>query len=157
MSTISLVKTDGSLLAPADDEARQYLDRVPAGAYLHCELTRPRNPGHHRKFFALMHVAFDLWSGTVEPRQHRGQEVLPNLERFRKDVTILAGFGYPVVNVRGELRLEARSISFASMDQVEFNEFYERVLDVLVTKVLGETGATREDLDEAVRAITEFA
>ncbi|MFN8758836.1 MAG: DUF1367 family protein [Tagaea sp.] len=157
MSKISLIKTGPTLLAPADVEAAEYLERVPDGAYLHCELTRPRNPGHHRKFFALLQVAFDLWQGTIEPREHRGQQVLPNFDRFRADVTILAGYYRPVVNVKNELRLEPRSISFSSMDQVEFDDLYNRVLDVLVHKVLQGTGATAEELQEAVAQLTEFA
>ncbi len=156
-TVLSLVATGGSLLAPADAAAAEYVGRLPENTYLHCEVSRPRNPGHHRKFFALMHVAFDLWSGTVEPQVYRGEQVLPNIDRFRKDVAILAGYGRPVVNVKGEVRVEAQSISFASMDQVEFDAFYNRILDVLMHKVLRGIDCDRADLEHAVAELEGFA
>lgn len=69
-------------------------------------------------------------------------------ERFRKDLIILAGFYEPTVNIRSEVRLEAKSISFAVMDEIEFERLYNATVDVILRRIL--TRYTRQDLDDVI-------
>jgi malonyl CoA-acyl carrier protein transacylase len=115
-------------------------------------LTQPRSLPFHRRFFALLDVAFDAWE--PEPQFYKGVQIEKNRERFRKDIVIMAGYFTPVVNVKSEVRLEAKSISFAKMDQDEFQALYSRVLDIILQKIL--THYTKDDIDAQVQKVLGF-
>lgn len=139
-------------LVPVGQEDMDALQKFAPNSVLQCEVKCPRNLGFHRKFFALLDVAFEAWECPA--LEYKGQPIVKNRERFRKDLTILAGFGYPVVNLNGEVRYEAQSISFAKMDGAEFEALYSRVIDVVLAKVL--THYTREELERVVNKILGF-
>lgn len=60
---------------------------------------------------------------------------MPERERFRKDVTIMAGFYHPVVNLKGEVRIEPESLKWASMSEETFTKLYDATIQVLLQKV----------------------
>ena len=101
----------------------------------------------------MLGVGFDAWEPSSEP-SYRGEAVQKNRERFRKDVLILAGHYEAVHSMKGEIRLEAKSMAFDRMDQDEFEQVYSDVADVLLTKVL--KTYTRSDLDRVVDEILRF-
>lgn len=134
MTDLVLIKTPSGQLAPADPQAAEYIAKLKLGAALKGKFTKARNPRFHRKAFALFQLAFEAW----EPAElsYKGQVVAKDFDRFRKDLTILAGFYDAVTNIRGEVRLEAKSLSFGSMDDEEFAKVYAAILDVIWQKVL---------------------
>jgi len=140
-------------LCPVDQSALDAMEGLKMNGEYKCVLTQIRHAGFHRKFFALLDVAFDAWDCPTA--EYKGEPVQKNRDRFRKDLIILAGYGYPVVNVRGEVRYEAQSMSFAKMDQVEFENLYSRVIDVILAKVL--TSYTKADLNEQVARVLRFS
>lgn len=122
-------------LHPACEEASDWLKRKKLGAVILVEPREPRNGAFHRKYFALLNLAFDYWRDNAETIEYKGQPVLPDFERFRRDVAILAGFYRPVTNIKGEVRLEAESISFAAMDEERFEQLYTATVNVLLQRV----------------------
>lgn len=138
--------------APADEAEAEKVVRFKNGGVVRAKFTQFRNYEFHKKFFAMLKVGFDAW----EPPEleHKGLPVQKNFDRFRKDCTIAAGFYDPVANLRGEVRAEARSISFASMTQEDFEKVYSAVVDVLLERVL--TKYTRADLDRVVEELMAF-
>lgn len=155
MTTVYLRKTLQGFV-PDTDEDHDAAKRFRLGQVAKAEITNPRNVRFFRKWWALVKVGFDLWEETGIRLQHQGVEVLPNFERFRKDVTILAGFHHPVVNVRGELRLEADSIAFGKMDEETFDKLYSATLTALVHKVM-KGRVSEERLLEMAEAVEDFA
>lgn len=146
-------------LIPASDAAREWLQRKKLGATILVEAKEPRNGALHRKWFALVTLGFDYWSESAETIEYKGQKVEPEFERFRKDVTITAGFYYPVVNLKGEVRIEAESLKWSSMTEERFTKLYEATSKVLLAKVFN--GAlcakwTRAQLDDVVNQIMAF-
>lgn len=125
------------------------------GEIAQIEATIPRNPKFHRKFFALLQVGFDAWDGGRVRKTYKGRPVAKNFERFRKDVLILAGFYDQTFDLRGCMVLEAKSISFANMDDDAFEKVYSSVADVLLEKVLTNY-AGRSELDAVVNEILGF-
>jgi len=153
MTDAVLVKTPNGALAPADESARALMDKIKAGQGVRATVRRVRNVKFHRKAFALFKLAFDAWK-PVSPLEYKGLPVAKDFDRFRKDMTILAGFYKPVYNVRGELRLEAESLSFASMDEERFEQVFRAVLTVVWERVLKSVGYASED--EVERVVNEL-
>lgn len=148
-----LTKAPGGVLVPVDQQAVEYLSKLKVGAGVTVEIKRHRNPGFHRKFFALLNLAYDAWepAGT----EYKGELVQKNFEQFRNDVTVLAGHFDAAITLKGDTRLTAKSISFANMEQAEFDRLYSSVIDVVLARVL--TRYTRDDLDQVIEQLMRFA
>lgn len=93
-------------------------DSLKPGDEVFCEVTKVRNPRFHRKFFALLNLVFD------------NQEVFVNIDHMREELTKAAGYYEMYVNHKGITCYKAESISFSSMDDAEFNKFYEAFMKV---------------------------
>ncbi|MCK9394198.1 MAG: DUF1367 family protein [Methylobacter sp.] len=152
MTTLYLIKLYDSF-RPADQASLEAMEAMKPGQTYKGELTRPRNYEFHKKFFALIGAAYEAWEMPVN--EYKGAQIEKNLDRFRKDLLIMAGYGYPVVNIKGDVRYEAKSMSFGGMDQVEFEALYSRVVDVILQKVL--THYTKDDLQRVVNEILGFS
>jgi hypothetical protein len=163
MSAITLVKLpDGSLrgMSEADQVAyknfKTRLNKLEEGELCSIEAKLPRNSRFHRKFFAMLNLGYDAWEPQRKHKSYKGREVQKNFEIFRSDVLIAAGFYEQTFGLDGRLRLEAKSISFAKMEEPEFNEVYNRCLDVLLQDVL-RTYAGREEVNQVVEKMLRFA
>lgn len=144
-------------LTPADEETREWFAKVKLGGLVFAEVRQPRNPAFHRKMFALFKYAYDYWSETAPEITYKGERVLPDFDRFRKDITIVAGFHHAVVNLKGEVRMEAESLSFGSMSQERFEEVYSGVINALLQRVFRGPSWSEEQLREIVDGLVEFA
>lgn len=153
---IILTKMANGMLAPATEEDAEKLKKVKAGRGVRVQLTQIRNYEFHKRWFALVTYAFEMWSDIKGPMEHKGQQIQPNFNRFRKDLTILAGYYETVFNVRGELRLEAKSISFGSMEQDEFERLYSATINAVLSKILTGSGLTEEKLRNYVDQVMSF-
>lgn len=122
-------------LIPACEEAADWLKKKKLGSTILVDPREMRNGAFHRKWFALVKLAFDYWSENAQTIEYRGQPVLPDFDRFRKDVTIMAGFYRPVVNLKGETRLEPESLRWASMSEERFGKLYDATINVLLERV----------------------
>lgn len=136
MAEAQFIKQLGGLLRPANQADVETLAKVANGNLVQVDFKQPRNPQFHRKFFAMLNFAYEYWN--PEPMQLEGFDITPekNFDRFRKDVLILAGFRHAVVNIKNEVRFEADSISFASMDDMQFQDVYQAVFNVCWRMVL---------------------
>ena len=144
------VKTATSYaLMPAHETDLEALKKLPKDQPLRVKVTRMRNVDHHRKWWALVNLAFDYW----EPGEDN-QVGEKNLERFRKDLIILAGFYKQYIRIDGSTRIEPKSISFGSMSQDEFEGLYEKTIDVIIKHVL--RNYTGDELRSVVDQVEEF-
>lgn len=151
MSELNLIKVHGVLVG-GDQDTKDRLDRMADGSVLRGDFKKARNPAFHRKGFALLNIGFDVWTpGEIDTHWGAAQK---NFERFRKEVTILAGYGDPVFSLDGTFRIEAKSISFGSMDDDEFAAWYSSVIDVLLQKIL--VNYTRDDINDQVDRVMSF-
>ena len=141
MATVHLVRTPGGLKA-ADDAAVEALRRLAQGEVVRVELRKVRNPQFHRKFFALLQLvrdSTDAWATT---------------EALLADLKVEMGHCDEFRLRNGQTVMIPRSISFGSMDDMEFTSFYERALVTLSDMAGGiESDALRDAvLDEIARA-----
>ena len=144
-------------LMPADDATRSWFSKLKMGATVLAKTTEPRNPQFHRKMFALYTLGFEYWSDMAPRLQYKGIEVQPDFDHFRKEVTILAGFFHAVVTLKGEVRLNADSLSYGSMSPDSFEKLYSKVIDVLLTRVFIAKQWDEAELRRIVEKICEFA
>lgn len=154
LSEIILMKSALDALIPYDEAAAEFVRKCKTGELLHSDYKRVRNYRFHKKYFALIKFAFDQWEPKGE-LSYKGMPVSKNLNRFRKDIAILSGFFETAVNLKGEVRLEAKSISFSQMDEIEFEQLYSTTINVVLSRIL--TNYTREDLDLVVENLLRFA
>lgn len=153
MTEIVLTKAANGALLPVDQQAQEYVSKLKLGAGIRVTAKQHRNPGFHRKYFALLNLAFDAW----EPgdKQYKGEPVRKNFDQFRNDITVLAGYYEMAVTLKGETRLTAKSISFASMKQDDFERLYSATIDVVLSRVL--KNYSRDDLENVVNQLIGFA
>jgi hypothetical protein len=155
MTDLVLTKTPAGSLAPADGPSAEYIQKMKIGAGVRGEFKRQRNPRFHRKAFALFAFAYDLWDAPQ--LEYKGQPVAKNFDRFRRDLTIIAGHYEAATNLRGEVRLEAKSLSFGSMGEEEFGQVYKSILDVVFDRVLKSKGYTSaHEVDRIVDELARF-
>lgn len=147
-------------LIPACEEASDWLRKKKVGATIVVEPHEMRNGPFFRKWWALVKLGFDYWSESATTIEYRGQPVLPEFERFRKDVTIMAGFYRPVVNLKGELRIEAESLKWSKMSEERFTKLYDATIRVMLQRVFNGKVCkrwTEAELRSVAAQILEFA
>jgi len=142
-------------LYPSDDESANFFFQVKQGTVFNVGISKAnqRCLAFHNKYFALLGHAFDSFE-QVEVK-YKGVVVAKEKKKFRKDIQIMAGYGYPVVNINGDVRWESKSIKFGKMGDDEFEKLYSAVIDVVLQKVL--TTYSKDDLDNAVEEILRFS
>lgn len=118
-SSVYMQRTVTGLKA-ADERALHVMRRVPVGEMVLCKITNPRNLAHHKKFMKLISIFWEAAGDWSSP-----YAVLIELK-------VRLGHVQEVkIRETGEVVSVPRSISFASMDQTQFEEFYEKALNEL--------------------------
>lgn len=149
-------KGHGNTLIPADPAAEDFIRSLKVGGGATVEAKKARNVRFHRKFFSLLQLAFDVWEPEGE-RIWKDMPVRKDFERFREDITILAGHYDASYGVDGSIKLTAKSISFANCDDVEFERVYSGVLDVVWDKILKEANfRSKEEVESVVCQLMEY-
>lgn len=159
MSVVYLRKVNGGLI-PFEDGDWEEFHKWNRNDFLKAEITRPRNYKFLQKFFVLISYGFECWEtpevnweGNVAFANFRARNMPApekNRERFRKDVTIACGYYDLVINIKGEVRAEAKSISFASMDEDEFESLFNKAINYLIRMQI-----LRNQTNAEVRAVVE--
>lgn len=129
---ILVIKTPSGLKPLYDSDYNNY-SKIALGEEFEIEYTKKRNSRFHRKFFALLKLAFE------------NQQDYRNLDVMRKDLIIVAGYYDEHINlITGEVTKVHKSISFSNMGEIEFSEIYEAVKNV-ISRWLGLTNETIEN------------
>ncbi len=124
------IKVSSTTLVAATDHDTELLKHIKQGQPTRLTFKRVRNYEFHKKFFALLNLAFDYW----EPPENLVGE--KNFEQFRADIIILCGFYHQWIRLDGSTRVTAKSISFANMSEDEFEKLYAKAIDVIIKHAL---------------------
>ena len=194
MSKVNLIR-NGRSFAPATEQDEELLKRVRTGEVIACEFTKPRNPQFHRRFFALLNLAYEYWvpDGGLMPQQElfgitglakyiaakmpgvdaqalskeyvtmqitgRSEKypaVEKDFELFREWIISESGHSELKQTPRGIVK-KAKSISFARMDETEFNGLYKSVFNVAWRHMLQSSFASEAEAMAAADSLGEFA
>lgn len=111
---IPMMKNAGGVFCPADEMYLPDLQSFKNGEIYEIELKRTRNPAFHRKVFAFFKFCFNHWAADKTEWKHFDER--EQFDTFRKHLTVLAGFYESTYNIKGDLRIEAQSLSYGNME-----------------------------------------
>lgn len=117
---IYLVKQLNNTFKVAYDSDYEKLRHFPPNTPIKCKFEKERNIKLLKKYFALINLVF------------QNQERFKNKEELRKALQVSAGFYIVKYDLDGVEYKEPKSISFNRMEEEEFQNLYERVLDQVV-------------------------
>ena len=115
-------KVDKYQLAPAYENDAQLMEKMRVGSMYKAEFKKARNPEHNAKAFVLIRLIFD------------NQEKYTNIEDLRTELKLQCGSYHHHVRSNGDVIYIPKSWSFADMDQTEFEELYDKLIDVAIHK-----------------------
>lgn len=116
-------KKSGQALWASDRRTKDTLDKIKEGAIVRVDVKQPRNAAHSRKYWAILHIVADN-TEVYDDAESLHEAIKLRLGMYDVEVVDVPG-GKPVPMVRFQ------SISFASMDQLRFRDFYDRAMSVI--------------------------
>lgn len=130
---LSFVKKDGIAVPVLTEE----FNKLPVEFVAEVKLSR--NPQFFRKFWKLVRVCHHNLPESMS---------FPTVEKLEKHLLVAAGF-YSLQEIGGRKYVIADSIAYEAMDELKFQELYQRVLDE-VCKILG------VDEGDLINEVSEF-
>lgn len=134
---IEMIKNAGGVFVPALEMDIPRLTRFKNGGQYTVDVKTTRNPDFHKKVFAFFNFCFQHWSAEKAGLENMDESA--QFDRFRKDLTILAGYYEKTVRLDDSVRVEAKSISYANMEQEEFEQCYSALINAAIKHIFGGT------------------
>ena len=131
---ILMTQLDNGTFVPSNEESRKALSKNKHGNEFIMEYKAKRNPKFHRKLFALLNLIL------------QNQEYYKSIDNILEVVKFRARYFETIVLHNGNTHYKAKSISFSEMDNVAFEEFYSKTIDV----ALELTRLSKEDIEEEI-------
>lgn len=126
----------GRTLVPVDDEGHDALAKVREGRDVTVEFKKSRNPRHHRLTFALFKFV----------KMHSDTMADASIEQIKTAIKLATGFVDTFVDCQsGKTVMVPRSIAWENCDQLEFNQFFDAAVDVIVNRWMA-PGSTSEEV-----------
>lgn len=129
---IYFLKTKKGLIPENETDYSKY-QKLNIGTVYEFDVKHPRNYEFHKKFFALISLAFE------------NQDKFINEDHYRKYLICKAGF-YTAVETDTGTFVIADSISFGSMDNLKFEELYGKMMTVVIKEI----GVTSEQIRQEI-------
>tara|TARA_R110000851_G_scaffold8055_1_gene31017 strand:+ start:73 stop:504 length:432 start_codon:yes stop_codon:yes gene_type:complete len=137
-----MIKEPGGLFRPADDFEHEKTIKFKTGETYPVHIKLSRNPVFLRKAMVFFTFCFNHWGGD---EVHKYCSESEQFDRFRKDLTILAGFYVKSVRLDGSIRVEAESLSFASMKEERFQECYLALIRAALKHIFNDADVNTEN------------
>lgn len=134
-----VMKSTGKALAPTDAFGEEAMEKIKGKEVL-VWTKRARNPRHHRKAMAMIHLIF------------KNQSKFSTVDQLLTYLKLRIGHFDSYV-VDGKPVMVPRSISFDALGQDEFDELYDRLLDVVIAEIV--PGLRRSDIKRELLGFVE--
>lgn len=133
---VYFVKNKGAFY-PANEESDEYFKKIKQDVVISCEMKRPRNYLNHKRYYALLQIVLE------------NQEIFKNIDQLKDAIKLMVGHvKYTrVYNKRTKewvLTEIPKSISFASMPEPEFQDYFSKSIDAIIKYII--TGMEKDDL-----------
>jgi len=134
-----LTKVDTMTFKASFDSDAEAVKAIPIGESVVSKYIKTRNIKHHNKFFGMLNkVALNIPESM--PKQYE------NPEHLLDEIKFQVGHVEIHVTLGGKVEHKPKSIDFARMDQVAFEKFYNRAVDVILKYFLKDL--SKEEFDE---------
>lgn len=131
---IELIKNIGGSLTPASEMDEDKLKKIKNGTQMTVDIKVPRNYLFHKKVFAFFTFCFEHW--CANKTHWENLDTPDQFDAFRKELTKLAGFTVTTYTLDGKgFNVEAKSLSFNSMSQDEFEACYSALINAAIKTV----------------------
>jgi len=137
-----LVKLPTGDLRPLD---ANHIRRLGVGEAVEFDYKLSRNYKFLQKFFVFLKAVYDI---------EAIQEQFSSVEHLRYALTMDAGYFETVTGLSGQVYLKPKSISFAKMDEADFDQFYAKVMELVLKRL---PDYVKEDIFEMENHIMSFA
>lgn len=124
-------------LVPLDQHGRDAVAKVGHGKQVLVTVKRARNPQHHRKLFAMFNIVL------------QNQDYYKDVEQLLAACKLAIGHCDLIKTKHGMVGLP-KSIAFHALDQIAFNDFYDRAVQWVVSEVI--PGLSAGDLNAEVES-----
>ena len=136
-----LTKTDTMTFKASYDSDAEAVKHIPIGESVKAKFVKSRNVKHHRKFFGMLQMVTENIPETIADQYE-------NMDYLLTEIKFQVGHVEIHNTLGGKIEHVPKSISFGKMDQVEFEKFYNRAVDVILKHILKDI--TRETFDKEV-------
>jgi hypothetical protein len=117
-----VLKRGTSGLFPVDEQGFDLLSKIAEGREVTAEIKRARHPKHHRLFFSILRFITE-------------HTEIESIEAAKNALKVATGEVDPVIDaVTGKCFFILRSIAWEAKGQDEFAAFFDRAIDVIVTR-----------------------
>ena len=126
-------------LYPSDLQSREALRKLPENSVVRAEIKRPRHPGHHRKYWAMLGLVHEASNVS---------DLYPTVKKLHRAIKGALGYFEEVKLPDGKIFHVVDSIAFENMDQVAFEQFYDKAVALICEQVV--PNMDRADLEREV-------
>jgi hypothetical protein len=156
VTEIYLIKHADGAFRPALEADVEAMRRFKVGKPVKVEMKEVRNWAFLKKTMVLFREAYDFFcEHNLSEKTYKGQKVIPDFTRFRKDLIILAGHYKATFDIRGNIRLQAKSLSYANCSQEQSERIYQDVITAAMANVY-RTALTEEQLRAHIDSLLHF-
>ena len=164
MEEIIVMKGPGNALLPATQEDAEKIAKYRMGQGIRVKTTKMHEHNYifHKKLFVLANYCYEVFCERVDTGQDfefRGNriKVKPSFERFRGDLTIMAGHYDATYDITGRVRLEPKSWSYGSMDDTQKDRLYNDLINAALRMLHRyEQKIERAELDNIIANLMAF-
>lgn len=115
---LEVTRTADGKLIPSSEKSIKIFNKVKIGEEILIDYKAKRNVQFHKKGFSLLNIVF------------QNQDIYRNLEDLRVEFRLKAGYYTEHITTKGKLIYIPKSMSFAEMDENEFEEIYSKFIDI---------------------------
>lgn len=153
---VLMTRLPSGALVPFSNEEADKMSRFKTGETIKGNFTVVRNGQFHRKAFSLLQLCYEKFCDNLDYAEYKGQEAKPCFDTFRENFVILAGHYDVTFDIKGKLRLKAKSLSFASCTQEQFEVIYSDLINCALKHTYG-SSMTERQLRDLVEKILRYA
>ena len=135
---IYLIKDSYNRFIPAFGSDYDVAAKIKQGDTVKASITKPRNYQFHKKYFAFLDCLHRSMNEELS-------QVYPTVENLRYVIMILIGHLDIIILPDGTQHQKPKSISFAALDDIEFEKVYSASLDVALKYFLPDI--SKEDFE----------
>ena len=143
MPELWLIKDYNNIFKPSHDEDLEISKKIKRETPVKAKVWKERNYKFHKKYFALLKIAFE------------NQSIYSTMKEFRNELKFKTGC-YTIHKTTKNVKLFIPdSISFENMDEIEFEKHYQKAIDAILEHFLPDIEKDVKESEKILRRYVE--